>query len=357
MATITKDKNIYVITIDSRTYKLNCDNNEVVGVKGIALQRKPAGWNDMLIESRTDWNVFHYLYNAFERYNQSSFNQHRSTVLEALSVCDKAQSLGYAMTDYDINSMRQFSTDWKNFAKDFSADRTLTYEVWVTNGKVRTFRKKYNIPDTVDLNNRMIFDFLECRVNEKNFSYAVWAVQTPLAQLMLQINNFYIFVGLYNSYVRHCEILNLPLEKEKEVSRLWYEIAKTYNMKIDEIQMQKIKTTYDKYRDILAFEDNELEVKIPTCPMDFKIEAAKQRNCVADYIDRVARGETLVVFIRKKSNPNASYITCEVGPNSFNIIQYYKRGNNHVGVNDLGYTFREKYLNHMQTKKLAEKNR
>lgn len=356
MATITKDKNIYVITIDTRTYKLNCDNNEVVGAKGIALQRKPAGWNNMLIENRNRWNIFHYLYNAFERYYQSSFNQNRSAVLEALSICDKAQSLGYAMTDYDINHMNTFSADWKNFAKDFSADRTLTYEIWATEGKIRIFRKKYNIPDTVDLNNRTIFDFLESRVKDKNFSYAVWAVQTPLAQLMLQANIFYTFASLYNSYIHHCETLNLPLEKEKEVSRLWYEIAKTYNMKIDEIQMQKIKATYDKYRDILAFEDNELEVKIPTCPMDFKTEAANQRNCVAGYVDRVARGETLVVFIRKKSNPNASYITCEIVPNNFHIVQYYKRGNHCVEVNDLGYTFREKYLNHMQTKKLAEKN-
>lgn len=73
----------------------------------------------------------------------------------------------------------------------------------------------------------------------------------------------------------------------------------------------------------LFFEDENFTVLIPTTAN----EADYQDNCVFRlYYPRVKDCSTHVVFIRKKSDIDTPYITCEVN-NCGNIIQYLTRFN------------------------------
>jgi hypothetical protein len=54
---------------------------------------------------------------------------------------------------------------------------------------------------------------------------------------------------------------------------------------------------------------------VPSTMDDFTKEGQMQNNCVGSYYhDSIASGDNLIYFIRKKENPNHSYIT-----NRFNI--------------------------------------
>lgn len=50
----------------------------------------------------------------------------------------------------------------------------------------------------------------------------------------------------------------------------------------------------------------------PTKMDDLRTEAQEQSNCLASYIDSVARGDTQIMFLRKKEDPAHAFVTIEV---------------------------------------------
>lgn len=73
----------------------------------------------------------------------------------------------------------------------------------------------------------------------------------------------------------------------------------------------KIIQQEDRIREITTLENEELCVIVPQTIEDFTEEGRQQNNCVGHYYhDSIADGENLIYFIRYKSNPNKSYITC-----------------------------------------------
>ena len=50
----------------------------------------------------------------------------------------------------------------------------------------------------------------------------------------------------------------------------------------------------------------------PKAMSDLRTEAQQQSNCLASYIDSVSRGDTQILFLRKKSDPDHAHITIEV---------------------------------------------
>lgn len=87
----------------------------------------------------------------------------------------------------------------------------------------------------------------------------------------------------------------------------------------------------DHYDDILTaknnipalyYENEDFIITPLLTKNDFHDEATQQHNCVEDiYMKYVFESKTHVVKVRKKSNPNKSYITCEVSNNG-HIIQF-----------------------------------
>ncbi len=53
-------------------------------------------------------------------------------------------------------------------------------------------------------------------------------------------------------------------------------------------------------------------VRHPEKMDDLRIEAQEQSNCLASYIDSVARGDTQIMFLRRKDNPDHAHVTIEV---------------------------------------------
>lgn len=59
-------------------------------------------------------------------------------------------------------------------------------------------------------------------------------------------------------------------------------------------------------------------------------EGESQHNCVGGYIQRVANGETDVIFVRTIERPDKSYITVEVDPVTGKIRQAREKYNREV---------------------------
>ena len=64
---------------------------------------------------------------------------------------------------------------------------------------------------------------------------------------------------------------------------------------------------------------------MPQDGVDMCIEAIHQRNCLMDYIELYAAGNTTILFLRRKMNPDDSFVTIEVSNNV--ICQLYAKYN------------------------------
>lgn len=69
---------------------------------------------------------------------------------------------------------------------------------------------------------------------------------------------------------------------------------------------------YDKEGFLYEYEDDEFFVKFPDSLFKVLQEAANQHNCLLNYINKILCGQSVVVFLRTKQEPDKSYITIEV---------------------------------------------
>lgn len=83
----------------------------------------------------------------------------------------------------------------------------------------------------------------------------------------------------------------------------------------------------------LEFNHEDLCIIAPNSMEDIVEEQRMQRNCVASYIDRMARGECLILFGRKTSNISKSYLTIEV--RGKRVVQIERKGNTSPSNNDM----------------------
>lgn len=72
---------------------------------------------------------------------------------------------------------------------------------------------------------------------------------------------------------------------------------------------------YEKYRkrdSYLEMETEQFVLRLPKRIHEIRQEGNAMHHCVATYIDRVAKGETTILFLRKKQDPETPFYTMEV---------------------------------------------
>ena len=71
--------------------------------------------------------------------------------------------------------------------------------------------------------------------------------------------------------------------------------------------------------------NSEYVIVLPYSSYDIIQEGQNQRNCVGSYLKRIAQRDSFVFFIRKKEDPNMSYVTGEYRDGR--ITQLYLKNN------------------------------
>ena len=66
----------------------------------------------------------------------------------------------------------------------------------------------------------------------------------------------------------------------------------------------------------LEYEDNDFKIIIPRGPEDVRDEGRQMHHCIArSYMNHIADGDTVVVFMRRTADPDTSFITIEIRNN------------------------------------------
>lgn len=76
-----------------------------------------------------------------------------------------------------------------------------------------------------------------------------------------------------------------------------------------------------RYSEKLEYRRKEFSIINPTNTAEVKMEGAYLGHCVGTYVERIIRGETLVVFLRKTEEIDVPYYTIEVKNNRISQIQ------------------------------------
>lgn len=87
--------------------------------------------------------------------------------------------------------------------------------------------------------------------------------------------------------------------------------AMKYMLVQNEITERNFGKCAEQYRN-LVYKDDKYTIAIPERPADLVEEGRRLCHCVASYAERVANGETMIVFCRRNSNVDDPYCTIEV---------------------------------------------
>jgi hypothetical protein len=328
----------------------------------------PAGMVDYIQRHRNETMVLQQLY-----YLHSWRNKKYSQLMpyaEVLMLCDRLDSLGCSATTHgrlDEYSVKFLSdkNNFKLYAKALKDNPEMSVREFAEETKEREFYAKLNIA-VDDYYTAEMLEFLYNEIYDTNY-HDTFGDNMSVYRLMA----YYLSRGLW---VFGCENPAFRYRHGTSIGALLYDffeksqyigyepqkedffkqyiaVKKHYKAHKKEYDNKKIQNQYAKYPQAWKFETDDLFIYVPSTSDEFEDEATQQGNCVYSmYLEKVLRGDTNVVFIRKKSEPHKSHITCEVS-NSGKIKQFYFAHNRGVYPveNETEYNFYKEYTKYLNS--------
>ena len=133
---------------------------------------------------------------------------------------------------------------------------------------------------------------------------------------------------LYDSF-NLSKLLDLPFDKNPKALIRYHDIlTKEYNTIKDEIVSSKFSEMVKRYNTLnYSLEDSDFEIVVPKESKELVVEGKIMKHCVASYIDKVVEGKSIVVFLRKKEDINQPYVTIEICPKYYSLLQIKEKHN------------------------------
>ena len=127
-------------------------------------------------------------------------------------------------------------------------------------------------------------------------------------------------VSDYDDYLEACVKLQLDLSKKsnlfpKDLMTMHAALTQQIRYKENELYEVAYKKQLKDLTKWYSYEKDGLMIVVPKKVCDLIREGMEQHICVGQYVERVAKGRTHVVYIRQAANPEESYVTMEIGRN------------------------------------------
>lgn len=190
---------------------------------------------------------------------------------------------------------------------------TVNFNVPSTITNIRLILMNKNNPDLVKN-----FEKMAIHMIDKSFSYYNFRTYQDYISMVSTLDDFRNFKIIFDTH--------------EEIEEAHDAASAIYNLKRYEYSRKAFKEQLNKVKK-LVYENKEDEfcVVIPEEPGDLAKEGLELRHCVKSYIDRVANGNTNIVFIRKKTDKEKPFFTVEVS-NEKSIEQVHGFGNRNANT-------------------------
>lgn len=360
MGTIIKDKNFLEIYLSSeKPYKFDINSGVVYGIRGNPIHTVPVGLTDTILLHKDRSNVLKLFGEIVRRMDLRHLFKELITYKQHFIMADRLDAIGYEARTRDLLSgglMEYIEQNFASFANAYKEDPSLTINSFKEKYAYDIFLKECGIvfpehcPDIFkDFIKDYWYNAYDDRYKEYAKKYGKWIVYYCLNGGLFttfsnwEYRNDELVAGCLMTFFNYCEQLHREPEKGNFL-KLYTQYCETAFLEKNRIEKEQVAKIYSKYEDILKFETDDLLVVIPTSAEDFLAEANQQNNCVYRcYYTEMLKGNTLIVFIRKKADPTKSYITCEIHYNG-SIGQFYYKNNEYAKDNEF-YTLYQNHLN------------
>lgn len=118
-------------------------------------------------------------------------------------------------------------------------------------------------------------------------------------------------------YIKDCKLLGLDIRKKnvlfpEDFQKTHEEVSRQIKVAEDELKAAGMKRTAESYR--MDISSDMFVLKIAESQKELNCESSVLHHCVRTYGDRVARGETVIYFVRRKDDPDEPFYTLEIDP-------------------------------------------
>lgn len=126
----------------------------------------------------------------------------------------------------------------------------------------------------------------------------------------------YAFDGRYklsntlNGVAEYPELIKL-IDNQSSFALVAKAVSKNYRLLKDKEQQEQIEKSQKRIKELETLTYKDYCFIVPTTPKELIDEGEQQHNCVGSYYnDSMSEGIGFIYFIRKKNEPEKSYITC-----------------------------------------------
>ena len=136
-----------------------------------------------------------------------------------------------------------------------------------------------------------------------------------------------------SDYYGMCDDMDIPINKgtvrPRELKKSHDTLAERYNLVKADIKDRKSKAALELVNNwFTEYSNGEYCIKVPHYKSDFVREGQALNHCVGrfSYYDNHIKGERMIFFVRKASDPDTPYFTTEINMMNYKIIQLYGYG-------------------------------
>lgn len=345
MLQITYSKGIYTLTDDTKTYTFNINNGLCINTKTNKIVRKPAFLKQEIL------NALHPIYRENDYTEYANMFTALYTILNRYTITDIFSALHPTLSAFFIALDKLFNVMPKGYKlTNASGIEHLSNKDFV---KVLNYVREYNDIDNRRINLNTIIQRIEAEelaADCRNLPIEFIEQHKQILEKFCNLDKEYRDIALYyfynqklyalrtdkvkyNSYcygskyimtyIECCKIMGKKPIKTNNFMREYIETVMAYDVWCETSKNERFLSHYKRYKDNLTFSYGNYTIVLPTNTQDLVTEGNEMHHCVGGYIDRVANGNTLIVFVRHKDTPNKCYITAEINPSNGKIGQYY----------------------------------
>lgn len=340
-----KERN-FIVAYDGENCrgKWNILTNEYIGIKGAVVKSKPTAFTGNTLRTMATSSPV-----SIMQLVQNHAGSWCPYTIEHGKRLEEIASVNLLVRSNDYYTWRWLTTDKTKLTKDCVKYLQDNYGSVYSQESIEHYRVYHSHKDFMSKlteQKEWATDVIRYVDKVVPIEFLQGMILRGIHEKVFQTNNSSSFAHLINNWYAMIEKLHDTLEVKHNILTNYTILYWVYNEYKNAHYDEQLRANNDK--SFLYFENDEFIVRPLLSRKEFHDEAEAQSNCVERmYMEYVYNNSTYVVTVRRKSDPNTSFITCEVN-HSGRINQYLYKCNRRV-CEGTEYDFKLLYQEHLKS--------
>lgn len=180
----------------------------------------------------------------------------------------------------------------------------------------------------------------------------------PFGEALRYVNDQESFISFYKDYLEAVHAIGADMTSKavlfpQDLRQEHDRATSMRKVQEDERSKRAMLDTVEKLKKkFQAYQDSELFIRVAESQQELNDESKALSHCVRTYGEKMAKGSTIIFFIRRIDEPDTPYYTLELSPKN-EMLQC--RGNRNCNMTDDVKAFVDKWLEHIKKEPKKEK--